>query len=90
MALVTVYQKKQKVGDVFKVAVIPGEGSLYWDHILGKTSSLETVIQENCESLFAEAPEYSDRELALAEAEKIRQENKISEKVKIVQIGNSV
>lgn len=89
MALVAIYQIKNKDSDVYKVGIIPGAGSLYWDHILGEVSDSPTVIQENCESLFREAPEYGDRELAFAEAEKIRKENKISEPVKVILFGLS-
>ena len=89
MPLVTVYQLKNKDSDVFKVGIIPGEGSLYWDHILGEVSHDSAIVQENCESLFQEAPEFSDRQLAYAEAEKLREENKIQDPVKLVSFGLS-
>ena len=34
MPLAVVYQLKNKDSDVFKIGIIPGEGSLYWDHIV--------------------------------------------------------
>jgi hypothetical protein len=89
MSLAVVYQLKNKDSDVFKVGIIPGEGSLYWDHILGEISDDSTVVQENCENLFQEAPEFSDRQLAYTEAEKLRQENKIQAPVKLVAFGLS-
>ena len=89
MPLAVVYQLKNKDSDVFKIGIIPGEGSLYWDHILGEVSDSTTVVQENCENLFQEAPEFSDRRLAYAEADRLREENKISDPVKLVSFGLS-